>query len=49
MVHILYDLHPQAVDDEEESDPNVSQETGPEESAARTAIMPEKTERLWKR
>ena len=49
MVHILHDLHPQAGDDEEESGPNVSQVTGPEESAARTAIMPEKTERFWKR
>ena len=34
MVHILHDLHPQASDDEEESGPNVSQVTGPEEGAA---------------
>ena len=35
MVCILHDLHPQASDDEEESGPNVSQVTGPEEGAAR--------------
>ena len=35
MVHILHSLHLQAGDDEEESGPNVSQVTGPEESAAR--------------
>ena len=32
---ILHDLHLQAGDDEEESGPNVSHVTGPEESAAR--------------
>ena len=35
VVHILHGLHPQASDDEEELGPNVSQVTGPEESAAR--------------
>ena len=37
VVHILHGLHPQASDDEEELGPNVSQVTGPEESAARPA------------
>ena len=40
MVHILHDLHPQAGDDEEESGPNMSQVTGPEESAACTHMSP---------
>ena len=40
MVHILHDLHPQAGDDEEESGPNVSQVTGPEESAGRPHMSP---------
>ena len=40
MVQILHNLHPQAGDDEEESGPNVSQVTGPEESAARPHMLP---------
>ena len=40
MVHILHILHLQAGDDEEESGPNVSQVTGPEESAARPHMSP---------
>ena len=39
VVHILHDLHLQA-GDEAESGPNVSQVTGPEESAARPHISP---------
>ena len=36
----MHDLHLQAGVDEEESSPNVSQVTGPEESAARPHMLP---------
>ena len=43
MVQILHSLHLQAGDDEEESGPNVSQVTGPEESAAHPHMSPTPT------
>ena len=43
MVHILHDLHPQAGDDEEESGPNVSQVTGPEEECRPHPRVPNST------
>ena len=38
MACILHDLRPQASDDEEQSGPNVSQVTGPEEGVDRFSI-----------
>ena len=40
VVCILHELHPQAGDDEEESGPNVSHVTGPEESAVASTCHP---------